>query len=441
MNVEQIKIDDLNPNPKNPRKITKTELNKLIRSIKEFNFVDPVIVNKNKDRFNIIIGGHQRVVAAKRLGYKTVPVTYVDLDEDREHLLNISLNELSGEWDDDKLFRILSELNEKQIDLTLTGFDEPFIDEILQAHKEKDQESLIDIAPAVPVKPKSQKGEIYKLGNDHRLMCGDSTLKEDVGALMGEKKADMIWTDPPYGVSYRGTNNPNDRDWGIMSNDDLRGDELFTFLQKAFTNVAQHTKDNPALYTCYASTNHIIFERALNEAGWIIKQQLIWEKGHMLGHSDYHWSHEPLFYCRKKDKNSEWIGDRTQKTYIMNSTVEQLEDLTKEKLVEIIAQIRSQSDIIHQQKDANVTYLHATQKPVELSRIMIKNSSRPRELLLEPFGGSGSTVIACESTNRICYCMEIESRFVDVILNRWQTFTGKDPIRLTDGKPWSEIKK
>lgn len=440
MDTVQVDIKDLIPNEKNPRKITQAELKKLARSIQEFGFVEPILVNKHKDRYNIIIGGHQRVQAAKKLGMKQVPVVYVELDEAKEHLLNIALNEISGEWDDDKLYLLLKELQSKKADLTLTGFDEPIIDEIMRNTRNLEREKDIDKTPPVPDKSKSKQGEIYILG-DHRLMIGDSTDPAQFEKLMNKKKADLCWTDPPYGVSYKGTNNPNGKDWGVMKNDELREDDLYKLLLAAYTNVAKHTKKNPALYSCYASINHIIFEHALNEAGFLIKQQLIWEKGHVLGHSDYHWSHEPILYCKKKGENPEWFGDRTHKTVVLNSTIEQLEDMKKEQLIKVISEIREASDLHKISKDPTTEYLHATQKPVDLSRKHIKNSSRPQELILEPFGGSGSVMIACESTGRRCYTMELDPKYGDVILTRWATFTGKDPVRESDGAKWSEIKK
>jgi hypothetical protein len=277
MEILNIDINELKDNPKNPRKITKSDLNKLIRSIKEFGFVDPIIANKHKGRENIVVGGHQRLRAAKAMKMKEVPVTYVDLPEDKENLLNVALNEISGTWDDEKLFELLSQLNEKGVDLTLTGFDEPFIDEIMSANADHEKEAMIDVVPQAPEQPKSRPGDLFQLGN-HKLLCGDSTQPETFVEIMGDIQADSIWTDPPYGVSYKGTNNPNGKDWGVMQNDDLRGDKLYQMLQAIYTNCFKHSKSNAALYSCYASVNHIIFEKALNEAGFSIKQQLIWEK-------------------------------------------------------------------------------------------------------------------------------------------------------------------
>jgi len=438
MEITNVDIKELKFNDKNPRKITKRELHKLMRSITEFGFVDPIIVNKHSTRNNIVVGGHQRLKAAEKLGMKEVPVTYVNLTEDKESLLNIALNEISGEWDDDKLLSLLQELEEKGIDLTLSGFDEPLLDEILSNKEQQKKEQNIDRTPKVPEVPKSKEGEVYILGN-HRLMCGDSTEREDFKTLMQDKIADLAWTDPPYEVSYKGTNNPDGREWDVLKNDDLREDELYQFLSAIYLNVEQFTKKNAAMYTCYASVNHIIFEKALKEAGWLIKQTLIWEKGHVLGHSDYHWTHEPILYCRKEN-HPVWYGDRTHKTVILNSKVEDLQELKKEELISMIAEIRLNSDLIRERKDPSNEYLHSTQKPVALSKRMIKNSSRPNDLVIDPCAGSGSTLMACETSGRKCYAMELDPKYVDVILTRWCDFTGKQAIRESDGKTWGDIK-
>ena len=438
MEVIEVPIKDLKPNEKNPRRISKLELNKLIRSLKEFGFVDPIIVNTHKGRENIIIGGHQRVQASRMMGKTTVPVVYVDLEKDKEAALNIALNKISGDWDDEKLVEMLKELMDHEMDVTITGFDEPIIDEMLAASEESARDALIDVVPIAPADPKSKKGEVYLLGH-HRLMCGDSTHPEDFERLMNQQTGDGCWTDPPYGVSYVGTNNPNGRDWGEMTNDGLRNEELYEFLKAIYTNTRTYMNEGSPLYTCYASINHTIFEKALNEAGFNVKQQLIWEKGHVLGRSDYHWSHEPILYCKTGDKNTQWFGDRTHKTTILQARIENLEELKKEQLIAMINQIRFNSDLIKEKKDPSSEYVHSTQKPVGLSLRMIKNSIRPRGIVIEPCAGSGSVLMACEVGARACYAMEIEPKYVDVILNRWSTYTQKDPIREGDKKKWSEI--
>jgi len=410
MEIVNVLIKDLKPNEKNPRRITKREMQKLIRSITEFGFVDPIIVNKNKARYNVIIGGHQRVEAAKKLKLTEVPVTYVDMNEEKEQLLNIALNEISGEWDDDKLLELLKELEERGVDLTLTGFDEPILDEILARNRMADKEKDIDKTPILPEKPKSKPGDVYILEN-HRVMVGDSSKEEDMNKLMNGKIADLCWTDP--------------------------GEES---LIQIFTNVSKCTKKNSALYVCYDSIKQSNIREEIIAAGFNVRQILIWEKGHILGMTDYHWSHEPILYCGKKVVPG-WYGDRSNTTVILNATIENLNELKKDDLIRMISEIRRDSDIIREKRDPSNENLHLTQKPVELCKRMIKNSSRPKELVIEPCGGSGSTLMACETSGRKCYCMEISEKYVDVILTRWADFTEKDPIRESDGAKWSQINK
>lgn len=186
-----------------------------------------------------------------------------------------------------------------------------------------------------------------------------------------------------------------------MDNDDLRDDDLYKFLKAIYENYARHTIDNPALYTCYASVNHVVFEKALDDAGYRVKQQLIWEKGHVLGRSDYHWSHEPILYCMKiEGETPDWYGDRTHRTTLATEKWPDIEKLTKDELLSMLVKIRLESDVLHVAKDATSEYLHSTQKPVDLPRTHILNSSRPTDVVLDFCGGSGTTLIACESTKR-----------------------------------------
>jgi len=436
MNIENRKIKELKPNDENPRTITRAEMEKLKRSIQEFGFVQPILVNTHPERKDVVIGGHQRLTAAEQLGIKEVPVTYVNLDKTKESLLNIALNRISGDWDDEKLFNLLSSLTDT--DRTLSGFDEAVIDEILAKNKEYEKEKTLDDLPATPNHPKTKPGDVFTLGN-HKIMCGDSTNPDDVINLMRGEIADAVFTDPPYGVSYKGTNNPNGKAWGVMANDGLRDDDLYKFLVAVFHNYAKHTKENPAVYCCYASKNHTIFETALQNAGFEVKQQLIWEKGHVLGHSDYHWAHEPLLYAIKHGNNCAWLGDRTHKTTILQSKWEEIEKQSKEELLDLIKRMRETSDLISIKKDNVQDYVHSTQKPVELPRSLIKNNTRPGDLIMDLFSGSGSTLMACEVSERKARVMEIEPKYVDVAIIRWQKYTGKDATR-QDNIKFNDIK-
>jgi DNA modification methylase len=235
-------------------------------------------------------------------------------------------------------------------------------------------------------------------------------------------KADIIYTDPPYGVSYKGTN------FDIIKNDKLRDSALLTFLTKAFTNGYNHTKDNPAVYCFYASKTHIEFEQALIFSGFEVKQQLIWQKGFNLGRSDYHWSHEPMLYAIKKGNNSKWYGDRTQQT-TLTKQLKEYDKLKKSELVEILEALHDGQTVWQIKKDASSTYQHPTQKPVELAVRALENSTKRGHKVLDLFTGSGSTMIACEKFGRQFYGMEFDPIYADVIKNRWQTFTGKKAIK------------
>ena len=280
----------------------------------------------------------------------------------------------------------------------------------------------------VRIKETGQIEEVTEVKYKHRLMCGDSTT-EDVNKLCGDTKSRLVFTDPPYGVSYSGTNNPNGREWTIIEGDNLRGDDLFKLICNASKKMFEVTIENPAVYMFYASKNHIIFEKALNEAGFVVKQQLIWDKHHILGHSDYHWCHEPILYCIKKDKNSKWFGDRCEKTIIAKNKTE-LRNLTKEELLNTLIKIKENSDMWELKKDSSNEYIHPTQKPYTLGLRAIINSSQEGESVIDLFSGSGSTLIACELTNRKCFAMEMDIKYVSAILERYNNLTKKGIIKL-----------
>jgi len=280
MKIVVRKTADLKPAEYNPRELTPKQRAELTASLETFGLVDPILVNKHPDRNDIIIGGHQRVKVWSALGNETVPTVELNLDLEQERELNVRLNKNTGQWNDE----MLSEYFKKD-ELVSWGFEDEalnFMEDDTISEGEVDD----DYAPETPDEPESQPGDLWILG-EHRLLVGDSTNPDDVERLMNGNKADIIYTDPPYGVSYKGTN------FDIIANDKLRDAELLTFLTKAFTNGFNATKENPAVYVFYASKTHIEFEQALNFSGFEVKQQLIWQKGFNLGRSDYHWSHEP----------------------------------------------------------------------------------------------------------------------------------------------------
>lgn len=432
MDVEQRNPNDLKPNENNPRRITRKELDKLKHSLREFGFVDPIIVNKHADRKDVVVGGHQRLEAAKAIGLKTVPVTYVDLPRDREEALNIALNRISGDWDEEKLELLVRKLYEDELPLNLTGFDDAELEKLLAKTSPKpsvDEEET----PAIKSKPEAEFGCVYQIG-EHRVLCGDSTNPEHVAMLFeDDKKADLVWTDPPYGVSYKGTNNPNGKAWDVIEGDDLRDKELHDFLTDLYAIAHEYSKENAALYTCYASSNHTEFETALQNAGWTVKQQLIWHKHHILGRSDYHYNHEPILYAKKTNgPQPDWYGDRSQKTVVGEAT--NYENQTKAELLAAIQNIQHNGTLMTVSKDPSQSYQHPTQKPVELSKKMILNSTGRGQTVYDPCSGSGSTGIASHLTGRKSRLAEYDPRYADVIIRRLESHTGQKATKLQEAK-------
>lgn len=389
--IIKMKVSDLKPASYNPRKISDRAMSGLSASIDRFGLVQPVIWNEKTGN---VVGGHQRLKVLLSKGEIEADVVVVSLDPSEEKALNIALNNqhICGEWTEE-LEKLLAEIRESTPD----AYDDLLLDALLSEIPEGELEETdadIDVIPEIQEEPVSKRGDMWTLGH-HRLLCGDSTNAADFIRLMDGKNADMVFTDPPYGVSYCGTNNPNGKEWEVIEGDDLRGDDLFGLLSKSFKLVANHSKKTAAFYIFHAALNQSIFEEAIKEAGLKVKQQIIWAKHHVLGHSDYHWKHEPCFYCCFVNKNCDFYGDRT------NTTLWEIS------------------------KDASSNYIHPTQKPVDLARKAIENSSRYGKIILDPFTGSGSTMMACEITDRKFRGMEIDPRYCDAIVKRWETYTGQ----------------
>ena len=393
MQIINMKFSEIHPYEKNPR-FNDGAVEAVANSIKEFGFQQPIVVDKDF----VVVVGHTRLKAAEQLGLTEVPVVIAEnLTPEQVQAYRIADNKTGeiAEWNYDLLPIELRDLQEKDFDLSLLGFDTDELDRLLNGSSEEnvvaEGETDADAVPDVPEEPVSQPGVIYQLGK-HRLMCGDSTKAEDVARLMCGGKADLVFTDPPYGVSYRGVNNPGGRLWEVIENDDLRGEKLSEFLLAAFKNLKASLREKRAFYIWYASSNHLQFEHAIIDAGLKSKQVLFWNKGMILGHSDYHWAAEPCFYGCHEGENCEWFGDRCQTTVW---------------------------DI---KRDNTREYVHPTQKPTALAIKAIFNSSKAGETVLDLFGGSGSTLVACEQTNRVNCTMEFDPKYADVIRRRWAEF-------------------
>ena len=431
METRRIKLTDLVLNegqitglPTNPRQWTRAELENLKKSLQETPELleaRGILVYPWEGKY-LVLGGNMRLSALKALKAKDAPCIVFPEDTPVDKLKEVVIkdNGSFGQWDFDSL------ANEWG-DLPLTDWGVPVFD---MDEEKQDEPEVVedDFDEDEDVEPIALLGDVYMLG-DHRLMCGDSTKPEDVEKLMAGDIADMVFTDPPYGVSYVGTNNPNGKEWQMIANDDLRGDSLFQFLAHAFKNLADNLKSDGAFYVWFASSNHIEFETALKMAGLRVKQELIWDKGMVLGHSDYHWAYEPCLYGTHKDKNCTWYGDRTQKTFLaMNRT--EIRDLKKEELIDILLRLHEGRSCWRISRDNTTEYIHPTQKPIALAGRGIKNSSCAGQIVLDLFGGSGSTMMACEQLGRKARIMEYDPKYCDKIITRWERYTGMKAEKL-----------
>lgn len=380
LNLIQMNIDDLVLYENNPRN-NDGAVDAVAASINSFGFKVPIIIDKN----NVVVCGHTRVKASKKLGMTEVPcIVADDLNEEQIKAFRLADNKVSelAEWNMDKL---AEELKQIDMDMFQFGFED------LENSLERDVlEDEFDEEEELPVNPYSKKADVFILGK-HRLMCGDSTIKEDVDKLTDGKLADMIFTDPPYNVDYEGGVDDNGSKMKIQ-NDKQSDADFKEFLQKAFDNMARHCKNGGAIYCCYADTEGLNFRTAFINAGFKLAECLIWVKNSLvLGRQDYHWRHEPILYGWKEGAGHYFIDDRSQ-------------------------------DTIWEYNKPKVNDLHPTMKPLELVGRAIKNSSKKGELVLDLFGGSGSTMIASEQIDRSAMLMELDEKYVDVIVKRYLRF-------------------
>lgn len=382
MQIEKMDISRLNPAEYNPRKDLKPgdpEYEKLKRSMEQFGYVEPVVWNKSTEK---VISGHQRLKILVDMGKKEVDCVVVEMDEEKEKALNIALNKINGEWDNDKLAMLISDLQGSDFDVSLTGFEEAEIADLFEKVGEKDvKDDDFDMTSALEKASFVKRGDIWTVGR-HRLMCGDATNSEDVTALMDGKRANLIVTDPPYGVSFKSRNGLT------IKNDDIENEELYNFILSAFKCMADSLEKGGSAYIFHADTNGLIFRKAFIESGFHLSEVCIWAKNVMAyGRSDYRWQHEPILYGFLKNGTHSWYAGRRQ------STLWRFDRPIKNTV-------------------------HPNSKPLDLISYPICNSSQENAIILDTFGGSGSTMMACEKTNRICYMMEIDEKYASVILRR-----------------------
>ena len=402
--VEHWPLQQLIPYARNSRMHDDAQISQIAGSIAEFGFVNPILVGDD----NVIIAGHGRLMAAQQLSLELVPVIVIShLTEAQRRALVIADNRLaeSSSWNEDMLRLELGELQDIGFDLDIIGFTDVELDELLEPESGKGDTDE-DQVPEVEEQPVSQLGDLWMLGN-HRLLCGDSTSADDLAKLMGDELADMAFTDPPYNVDYTGsvTDKQQGRDRRIK-NDSL-GDDFYSFLNAALSNLLNVTKG--ACYVAMSSSELDTLQKAFRDAGGKWSTFIIWAKHTFtLGRSDYQRQYEPILYGWKDGGDHFWCGDRNQ------------------------------SDVWFFNKPMR-NDLHPTMKPVELVERAIRNSSKSRDIVLDLFGGSGSTLIACEKTNRSARLMELDPKYVDVIIRRWQEFSGEQAVRVGSLELFDEV--
>ncbi len=382
--LEIVSIDKLIPYANNARTHSDEQIRQIQASLREFGFVNPVLIDKDCG----IIAGHGRVEAAKREGMTEVPCVWVEhLTEAQKKAYILADNRLAEDagWDFELLSVELEELKELDFDIGLTGFG---ADELSDIFGEEELETVEDdYEVELPEEPKTKLGDIYQLGR-HRLMCGDSTDKETIIRLMDGTMVDLLITDPPYNVNYEGTA-------GKIKNDNLADEKFRCFLRDAFSAADAVMMGGAVFYIWHADSEGYNFRGACHDVGWEVRQCLIWNKSSMvMGRQDYHWKHEPCLYGWKSGAAHLWASDRKQTT-----------------ILNFDRPSRSES--------------HPTMKPVKLFDYQIQNNTKCEDVILDTFAGSGTTLIACEQNGRVAYCCELDPKYCDVIIDRWETLTGE----------------
>jgi len=408
--VKLTKVSGLIPYARNARTHSDDQVKQIAASIREFGFNNPILIRDDLT----VIAGHGRLAAAKILGLEEVPtisLLHLSPTQIRAYVLADNKLAMNAGWDDEMLALELEELGMEGFDVALTGFDEVEIGALLAV---KTEEGLTDEdeVPEVPVEPTTKMGDVWVLGG-HRVMCGDSTSINAVEKLMNGHKADMIFTDPPYGMSYGGGREPGstkkgatEKAHGMILGDDKTGDNLIELIRDSIASGVAVSKLSASKYVCFTWRTYSEFKLSLEECGLNASACIVWDKKSIgLGFGNYRPQHEFIFYI----KGDYWFGDK------------------------------SQSDVWYMSRGLTGDYVHPTQKPVELIERALNNSSKVGEKILDLFGGSGSTLIACEKTGRINRSMELDPKYCDVIVLRWQDFTGKKAVLESSGKTFNEL--
>lgn len=425
MTKSNLTIDDVKPYGKNAKKHSDDQLQRLAECVREVGWRIPALVNQKGD----LIAGHGRWMSWMRFReeYDLKPIWIIDdmgktvsggpedtpMTEDQERFYRIADNALNeSEWDKQILKLELAEIPINL--LTITG-----LQRLVVKHSDND-----DVVPPLPTKAKSKEGDFYELG-PHRILCGDSTKQETYEKLMGSVKADMVFTDPPYNVDYHGSG--KNTSTGIM-NDHMESSKFEAFLVDSFKQWQDHIKRGAGVYVFHSPKTQQQFETALNKTGFEVRYQLIWNKPHAgLGMGDYRSKHEPFFYCSAKDTKPLFYGDRTNTTVLnfQRTDTELANWAKKQRELEKAGKLT----IWTMKREPVQDYVHPTQKPVELVMYALANNSKVDDVVIDPFLGSGATLIACTKTNRACYGIELDPKWVDVIIQRWCDFTENRNIK------------
>jgi len=392
MEIKEVEVTALIPYAKNSRTHDDAQVAQIAASIKEFGWTNPILIDGDKG----IIAGHGRLMAARKLKMDKVPVIELSGMTDAQKKAYVIADNrlaLNAGWDNAMLTIELKDLEDEGFDLSLTGFDDAELDALLNPIEETEGLTDENAVPDVPEEPKTKLGDIYILGN-HRLMCGDSTSIDAVEKLMNGQLADQLVTDPPYNIAYEGGSKKREQ----IKNDEMADEEFRQFLKDVYIAANAVMKAGAVFYIWHADTEGYNFRGAARDMGWKVRQTLIWNKDNSaFGRSDYHWKHEPCLYGWKEGAAHLWAADRKQTTVIE-------------------CKRPSKSD------------LHPTMKPVELMEYQILNNTKGSDIVLDLFGGSGSTMIAAEKIGRKSCLMELDPKYCDVIVKRWEDFTGKKAI-------------
>lgn len=406
--MQLVPLEKLVPYVNNARTHSPEQITKLRSSLREFGFINPVII----DREYSVIAGHGRILAAKEEGIKEVPCVFVDYlteAQKKAYILADNRMALDAGWDEELLRIEIESLQGADFDVSLTGFGEDEIADLFAGEEDKAaKDDDFDLSAALEKAAFVERGDIWTVGR-HRLMCGDATNAEDVAKLMDGKKANLIVTDPPYNVAFKAS------DGLTIQNDSMKNDEFYTFLYNSFQNMVEHLENGGSAYVFHADTEGLNFRKAFLDAGFHLAGVCIWVKNSLvLGRSDYQWQHEPVLFGWKKGGKHSWYSDRSQTT---------IWNYDKPK------------------RNKN----HPTSKPLDLLGYPICNSSQENAVVIDTFGGSGSTMMACEQLNRICCMMELDEKYASVILRRYVEDTGdaENVYVVRDGEkiPYSALVK